>query len=315
MILDGLKTTLTITIFAVLIGTLLGGLICWMRMSRNKFLSGFAKVYIDIMRGTPVLVMLMIMYYIVLAPVNASGVAVAIVTFAMNTAAYISEMLRTSIQGIDRGQKQRVAIARALAMDPEIILFDEPTSALDPTMVSEDLGVMRTLAREGMTMIVVTHEMRFAREVCNRVFYMNEGVIYEDGTPEQIFDHPQKELTRKFINRIREFSYEISGPKYDYYEMMSRIAAFCGRYNMFDAVVDRISHVVEEGLLVAGATAGTVVKFDYSEKDGTKEIIISSPTEPDPGILELPENEIQKIMLQGLCRSVTIDGNTLRRNL
>lgn len=106
MILDGLKTTLTITIFAVLIGTLLGGLICWMRMSRNKFLSGFAKVYIDIMRGTPVLVMLMIMYYIVLAPVNASGVAVAIVTFAMNTAAYISEMLRTSIQGIDRGQTE-----------------------------------------------------------------------------------------------------------------------------------------------------------------------------------------------------------------
>jgi polar amino acid transport system ATP-binding protein len=86
------------------------------------------------------------------------------------------------------GQKQRVAIARALAMKPEIILFDEPTSALDPTMVGEVLSVIRTLAQEGLTMMIVTHEMKFARDVSTRVLYMDEGVIYEDGTPEQIFE-------------------------------------------------------------------------------------------------------------------------------
>ena len=101
------------------------------------------------------------------------------------------------------GQKQRVAIARCLAMEPEVILFDEPTSALDPTMVSEVLSVIRRLAKEGMTMIIVTHEMDFARDVSNRVFYMDEGLIYEEGTPEQIFGNPVKARTRAFIHRVR----------------------------------------------------------------------------------------------------------------
>ena len=91
------------------------------------------------------------------------------------------------------GQKQRVAIARTLAMDPDTILLDEPTSALDPTMVGEVQAVIRELATTGKTMLIVTHEMNFARFICNRVFYMDEGGIYEDGTPEQIFEHPQKE--------------------------------------------------------------------------------------------------------------------------
>src|SRR5574344_2172790 len=101
------------------------------------------------------------------------------------------------------GQKQRVAIARCLSMDPEIILFDEPTSALDPTMVSEVLGVIRQLAKEGMTMAIVTHEMNFAKDVSTRIFYMDEGIIYEEGDPKQIFDAPKNEKTRMFINRIR----------------------------------------------------------------------------------------------------------------
>ena len=100
------------------------------------------------------------------------------------------------------GQKQRVAIARALAMDPEVMLFDEPTSALDPEMVGEVLEVMKQLAREGMTMVVVTHERGFAREVSNRVFYMDEGIIYESGTPEQIFQNPQKSRTREFLSKV-----------------------------------------------------------------------------------------------------------------
>ena len=104
---------------------------------------------------------------------------------------------------ISGGQKQRVAIARALAMDPEVLLFDEPTSALDPEMVGEVLGVMQQLAQEGMTMLVVTHEMAFARDVSSRVVYMNQGVICEEGTPEQLFGDPQKQETREFLSRFR----------------------------------------------------------------------------------------------------------------
>ena len=104
---------------------------------------------------------------------------------------------------ISGGQKQRVAIARALAMDPEVLLFDEPTSALDPEMVGEVLTVMQSLAQEGMTMLVVTHEMAFARDVSNRVVYMNEGVICEEGAPEDVFGNPQKQETRNFLSRFR----------------------------------------------------------------------------------------------------------------
>ena len=104
---------------------------------------------------------------------------------------------------ISGGQKQRVAIARALAMDPEVLLFDEPTSALDPEMVGEVLNVMQNLAQEGITMLVVTHEMAFARDVSNHVVYMNNGVICEEGSPEEVFGNPQKQETRDFLARFR----------------------------------------------------------------------------------------------------------------
>ena len=104
---------------------------------------------------------------------------------------------------ISGGQKQRVAIARALAREPEVLLFDEPTSALDPEMVCEVLTVMQNLAQEGMTMLVVTHEMAFARDVSNRVVYMNQGVICEQGHPDQIFGDPKKQETRDFLSRFR----------------------------------------------------------------------------------------------------------------
>ena len=100
------------------------------------------------------------------------------------------------------GQQQRVAIARALAMNPDIMLFDEPTSALDPEMVGEVLAVMKELAAEGMTMIVVTHEMGFAREVADRVVFIDDGVILEEGTPEQIFEHPRSPRTIDFLNKV-----------------------------------------------------------------------------------------------------------------
>ena len=105
---------------------------------------------------------------------------------------------------ISGGQKQRVAIARALAMNPEVLLFDEPTSALDPEMVGEVLSVMQELAKEGMTMLVVTHEMAFARDVSSRVVFMNDGVICEEGTPQEIFENPRKQPTRDFLARFRQ---------------------------------------------------------------------------------------------------------------
>ncbi|MCF0137230.1 MAG: amino acid ABC transporter ATP-binding protein [Oscillospiraceae bacterium] len=100
------------------------------------------------------------------------------------------------------GQKQRVAIVRALAMEPDVMLFDEPTSALDPEMVGEVLDVMKELAREGMTMVVVTHEMGFAREVGNRVLFMAEGKLIEEGTPEDIFEHPKSERLKDFLSKV-----------------------------------------------------------------------------------------------------------------
>ena len=100
------------------------------------------------------------------------------------------------------GQQQRIAIARALAMDPEIMLFDEPTSALDPEMVGEVLGVMKKLADDGMTMVVVTHEMGFAREVASRVLFMDQGVIMEQGTPEELFGNPQNDRTKEFLSKV-----------------------------------------------------------------------------------------------------------------
>ncbi len=100
------------------------------------------------------------------------------------------------------GQKQRLAIVRALAMEPEVMLFDEPTSALDPEMVGEVLEVIKNLAREGMTCVIVTHEMGFAREVCNRVFFMDEGIIREQGSPKQLFDNPQHPRTRDFLSKV-----------------------------------------------------------------------------------------------------------------
>lgn len=100
------------------------------------------------------------------------------------------------------GQKQRVAIARALAMNPEIMLFDEPTSALDPEMVGEVLDVMKDLARSGMTMVIVTHEMGFAREVASRVLFIDQGVVMESGTPEEVFNNPQNERTKLFLSKV-----------------------------------------------------------------------------------------------------------------
>jgi polar amino acid transport system ATP-binding protein len=175
------------------------------------------------------------------------------------------------------GQKQRVAIARCLAMDPKIILFDEPTSALDPTMVSEVLAVIRKLARDGMTMAIVTHEMAFARDVSNRVFYMDEGRIYEQGSPQEIFEQPKLEKTRAFVNRIRSLTRRIDTPGYDLYSLNAEIEAFCARQILPQSLRDRLLPLVEESLQICRPQldrAPADLTVAYSEKTGDLELII-----------------------------------------
>ena len=124
------------------------------------------------------------------------------------------------------GQKQRVAIARTLGMQPEIVLFDEPTSALDPTMVGEVLSVIRTLAEQGLTMLIVTHEMKFAKDVSTRVFYMDGGVIYEEGTPEEVFEHPKTDRCRAFVHRLKTFHLSITSKAFDFIGVAADIDRF-----------------------------------------------------------------------------------------
>lgn len=166
------------------------------------------------------------------------------------------------------GQKQRVAIARCLSMNPKIILFDEPTSALDPTMVSEVLAVIRSLAKQGMTMAIVTHEMNFARDVSSRIFYMDEGIVYEEGTPKQLFDNPQKEKTRKFINRIRNFHYHISSYVYDLYALQAEAEVFCRKHFFEEKTLHNILLLIEEFLQIIPLGKGADILLNYSEKTG-----------------------------------------------
>ena len=144
------------------------------------------------------------------------------------------------------GQKQRIAIARTLAMDPDVILFDEPTSALDPTMVGEVQAVIRDLAKTGKTLMIVTHEMAFARAICNRVFYMDEGGIYEDGTPEEIFDHPRRENTRRFVRRLKVLELNIESRDYDFLGMDGRISQYCQKNQIAPKIANRIHLAFEE---------------------------------------------------------------------
>ncbi len=168
------------------------------------------------------------------------------------------------------GQKQRIAIARTLAMDPEIILLDEPTSALDPTMVGEVQAVIQELAHTGKTLMIVTHEMNFARAICNRVFYMDEGGIYEDGTPEEIFDHPKRENTRRFIRHLKVLTVEIDGAKHDFPVINSEISQYCLKHQILPRLAIRIQLAFEELLHQLAGHTDTLPKalmtVEYSQE-------------------------------------------------
>ena len=176
------------------------------------------------------------------------------------------------------GQKQRVAIARALAMDPKIILFDEPTSALDPAMIGEVQAVIRDLARAGKTMMIVTHEMHFARAISNRVFYIDKGEIHEEGTPEQIFTNPQKELTRRFIKRLKVLEIEIEVSSSDLPGVYSEIDLYCRKNQVLPKTSLRIRQIFEELvqqiLILELKKQHIFFKAEYSEADESTVIIV-----------------------------------------
>ncbi len=214
-------------------------------------------------------------------------------------------------QQLSGGQKQRVAIARALAMEPKILLFDEPTSALDPTMVSEVLGVMTRLAREGMTMIVVTHEMRFARQVSSRVLFFADGVVYEDGPSSQLFEHPQRERTRQFIRQIHQTSFLIESEQFDWFAMTAQMEHFCQKYNLSRRQTDAALHVTEESLALLGTAPGTRLTLAYSEQDNTLQLTVECPHAVNPDAFRDDSDDIAATILHNFSRDISIDGNTL----
>ncbi|MBP5159536.1 MAG: amino acid ABC transporter ATP-binding protein [Lachnospiraceae bacterium] len=177
------------------------------------------------------------------------------------------------------GQQQRVAIARTLAMDPEVILFDEPTSALDPTMVGEVQAVIRDLSKTGKTMMIVTHEMNFAREICNRVFYMDQGGIYEDGTPEQIFDTPKKDLTRRFIRQLKVLEIDVDSLDYDFIGAGAQIDRYCWQNAIPSPVRYRIrlafEELIQQMLTSVIADRGVHVTIEYSDKEKIARVIVT----------------------------------------
>lgn len=170
------------------------------------------------------------------------------------------------------GQKQRVAIARCLMMEPKIMLFDEPTSALDPGMIGEVLATMRMLTKRGMTMVIVTHEMKFAREIASRVLFMADQGIYEDGPPEQIFEHPQKEKTISFIRKLKHFNYHIDSPQFDLMALQGGIQRFAERYGLSNRIAYRLQLCTEELLheLLSVRSGGKIeidISVEFSEED------------------------------------------------
>ena len=172
------------------------------------------------------------------------------------------------------GQQQRIAIMRAVAMNPHVILFDEPTSALDPTMVGEVLAVIKELAKRGMTMLIVTHEMSFAKAVSNRVFYMDEGVVYEEGTPEQVFENPEKDKTRQFIYHLKVLERQLPSTGTNFINLISDIEQFGHRHMLSGKLIKRMYMAVEELIYIVQPYSkiedSITVRYEYDDKSGDR---------------------------------------------
>lgn len=207
------------------------------------------------------------------------------------------------------GQKQRAAIARCLAMRPEIILFDEPTSALDPTMVDEVLSVIRKLANSGMTCVIVTHEMSFAKNIASMIFYMDEKGIYERGTPKEIYENPKREKTKVFINKLKVLEYKRKIEDFDIYECFARLIEYCQKYDIPRRERDNINLVVEELVVYILASAkrddNIALLVSYNEKTGDKEVELRY-TAPDGNIINRENfDEISRRLIEGFTTKIS----------
>ena len=204
------------------------------------------------------------------------------------------------------GQKQRVAIARTLCMDPEVILFDEPTSALDPTMVSEVQAVIRDLSASKKTMMIVTHEMSFAKAISNRVLFMDEGGIYEEGTPEEIFDSPQKENTRRFVRRLKVFESSIDSREFDIFSFNASLDRYLMQNDVPASEKYRIrlaiEEIVQQILLPKLGEPDIRITVEYSEADKNSIVTVNYGGEPFD-ILE-SDNDISLSVLKNVAGEI-----------
>ncbi len=203
------------------------------------------------------------------------------------------------------GQKQRAAIARTLAMDPKIILFDEPTSALDPTMVDEVLMVIKELANKGLTMLFVTHEMNFAKNVSNKIFFMNDGIIYEEGSPEQIFDNPKKEKTRQFINKLKVCQIVFDAKNFDFASTFDALKEFARKNMVTIPTLHNLELIVEEiciSHMLSKSKEPFTFMVEYSQKSklATAKIKYSG----DKFVLENELDELQLAIIKGITTSI-----------
>jgi polar amino acid transport system ATP-binding protein len=214
-------------------------------------------------------------------------------------------------QELSGGQKQRIAIARAMAMDPQLVLFDEPTSALDPVMTGEVLAVIRGLAKKGMTMVIVTHEMEFAKEVSGRVFYMDNHTIYETGAPQEIFEHPREERTKAFISRLKTLELRVESPEFDLLGQASRIEQFCIKYDIDRRMINRVQMVFEElSMYLLKNHFGEkekpdiLVNIDYAEKEKNIVIAISYGGRKKDPFVDTDEDEgLGLLMVRRISKS------------
>lgn len=223
----------------------------------------------------------------------------------------LSEKAMNYPEVLSGGQKQRVAIMRTLAMNPDIILMDEPTSALDPTMVGEVQAVIKDLAKTGKTMMIVTHEMNFARSICNRMFFMDEGGIYEDGPPEQIFDNPQREKTRRFVRKLKVLELEIKHNRHDFLGMQSQIAMFCAKNQISKKIENRLNLIFEETvqqmLIPVMNEPDIMVTMEYSEENENANVSILYGGDK-LNIMEMKDNLSMKV-LKGVEKQIQYEWN------
>lgn len=203
------------------------------------------------------------------------------------------------------GQKQRVAIARCLAMKPEIILFDEPTSALDPTMVDEVLAVIRNLAKGGLTCVIVTHEMGFAKNVASKIIFLADQGIYEEAPPIEFFEHPKREKTVAFVRKLKTYTYESKVSEMDLYTLLAQVNTYCGKYAFPLKSANRVQLVTEElvtCLQSVGKDGNMNLTVAYEDTTGKKEVILRDKV-CDGNILESDKMDELSAMIIHNCAS------------